>query len=359
MAKASARHSSPNRGLLIAGAIVILLGGGALGGVAGSALLHSNTNTQTSCDAAKVANTVLPSIVTVLVSSTESGQADSNGSGQIISSDGYVVTNNHVVAPAADGGSVAVRLSDGETYSARIVGRDPKTDLAVIKLEDAKRLPVIAQGDSTTLSVGEPVVALGSPLGLSSTVTAGIVSALGRTVPLPAEEGSSAVLVGAIQTDAAINPGNSGGALVDCSGRLIGVNTAIASVPGSTGNASSGSVGIGFAIPIAQVMPITRELIDHGHVSHPSAGATVTAIPPAVAQRFGITDGLFVQAVTADGPAAHAGIRPGDIITALNGHSAHSVDILTAIQVSSKPGTSVKVTFVRGGHEHTVTVTLA
>lgn len=358
MTKSSSHPSKHNRGLLIAGAIVILLGGGAIGGVAGSALLHSN-NPQTSCDAARVANTVLPSIVTVLVSSTPSGQPDSNGSGQIISSDGYVVTNNHVVAPAASGGAVTVRLSDGEKYSAHIVGRDPKTDLAVVKMKDAHRLPVIAQGNSTTLSVGDPVVALGSPLGLSSTVTAGIVSALGRTVPLPIEDGGSAVLVGAIQTDAAINPGNSGGALVDCAGRLIGVNTAIASVPDSTGSSSSGSVGIGFAIPVAQVMPITRQLIDHGTVSHPSAGATVSAIPPSVAQRFGITDGLLVQAVTPDGPAAVAGILPGDIVTSLNGHPATSVDVLTAIQVSSKPGTVVKVTFVRDGHEHTVAVTLA
>lgn len=343
-------------------ATAILLVGGAIGGFAGNALFGSRTSSST-CNTVHVTNTVLPSVVTIIVAGSDDSSAQGsvptgNGSGEIIRSNGYVVTNNHVIAPAVNGGKITVRLSDGETYPATLVGRDPKTDLAVIKITDATRLPVIATGDSVNLNVGQPVIALGSPLGLSSTVTAGIVSALGRTVPVPGDDNTNAVLAGAIQTDAAINPGNSGGALVDCSGRLVGVNTAIASVPGSSGNSSSGSVGIGFAIPVSLALPIATELIDHGSVSHPSAGATVTAIPAAVAHAFGIQDGLFVQSVVADGPAAKAGIRPGDIILTLNGHPATNVDVLTTLQIMSSAGDTVTVTLLRDRATLTATVTL-
>ncbi|WP_082581567.1 S1C family serine protease [Leifsonia sp. Root227] len=350
--------ASTGRAWLIAGlataAALILIAGGFIAGTVTTVALSSRSSG--ACNAVSVADRVLPSIVTINVAGpTGTG----SGSGQVISSDGYILTNNHVISPAASGGTLSVRFSDGHTADATLTGRDPKTDLAVIKVSNEKSLSVIDVGDSHSLVVGEPVVALGAPLGLSSTVTAGIVSALGRTVPVPSDDDRNAILVGAIQTDASINPGNSGGALVDCSGRLVGVNTAIATVPGDNGQRSTGSVGIGFAVPQAMAMPIAHELIDTGTVSYPTAGVDAVPIPHAVAQHYGVSDGLFVQAVTRGGPAANAGIRPGDIITSINGSPAVSIDVLTAIQVTSQPGDEVKVEYERGGQRHTTTVTLA
>ncbi|MFF2053588.1 S1C family serine protease [Leifsonia sp. NPDC058194] len=341
--------------LLVTGVALTLIAGGFIAGTITTAAVSAGNSG--SCNASSVANGVLPTIVTISVTSSSGGR--SNGSGQIITDDGYILTNNHVISPAASGGSLSVRFSDGHDLAAKLVGRDPKTDLAVVKVEDDEPLPVISIGDSGSLSVGQPVVALGAPLGLSSTVTAGIVSALGRTVPVPSDDDRNAVLVGAIQTDASINPGNSGGALVDCRGRLVGVNTAIATVPGSAGQSSTGSVGIGFAVPESSAMRIAHEIIDHGEVSYPTAGMDVLPIPPGVAAAYGITDGLFVTAVDAGGPAAGAGIRPGDVVTSLNGTPASSVDVLTALQITSAPGDTVDVGFVRAGHEREAKLTLA
>ncbi|WP_025158968.1 S1C family serine protease [Leifsonia aquatica] len=341
--------------LLVTGSALALIAGGFIAGTITTTAVTAGSSG--SCDASTVANAVLPTIVTISVTSASGGR--SNGSGEIITDDGYILTNNHVISPAASGGSLSVRFSDGHDLAAKLVGRDPKTDLAVVKVDDDEPLPVISIGDSGGLSVGQPVVALGAPLGLSSTVTAGIVSALGRTVPVPSDDDRNAVLVGAIQTDASINPGNSGGALVDCRGRLIGVNTAIATVPGSAGQSSTGSVGIGFAVPESSAMRIAHELIENGQVSYPTAGLDVLPIPPGVAAAYGITDGLFVSAVDAGGPAASAGLRAGDVLTRLNGTPASSVDVLTALQITSKAGDEVHVTFVRGGREQEATLTLA
>jgi putative serine protease PepD len=335
-----------------AGAALILLAGGFLAGTVTTLALGTGNG---SCDAESVADRVLPTIVTVVVQAPD---GSSNGSGQIITDDGYILTNNHVISPAAGSGSVAVRFSDGHLSSARIIGRDPKTDLAVIKVDSDDALPVIDEGDSGSLSVGQPVVALGAPLGLSSTVTAGIVSALGRNVPVPSDDDRNAILVGAVQTDASINPGNSGGALVDCRGRLIGVNTAIASVPGAAGQSSTGSVGIGFAVPQSVAMPIARQLIEHGEVSYPGIGADLVPIPHAVADRFGVPYGLFVQAVASGGPADDAGLRPGDVIIAINGQSASSLDVLTHIQLTSAAGDTITVDYLRDLVRHTTTVSL-
>ncbi|WP_426625519.1 S1C family serine protease [Leifsonia sp. McL0607] len=339
--------------LLVVGSALVLIGGGMVAG--GFAVAALSAGRSGSCDSARVADQVLPSVVTIAVVGQ---RGTSNGSGEIITDDGYILTNNHVVADAASGAKLTVRFSDGHQLPATLTGRDPKTDLAVIKVSDDKSLPVIATGDSGSLVVGQPVVALGAPLGLSSTVTAGIVSALGRTVPVPSDDDRNAVLAGAIQTDAAINPGNSGGALVDCNGRLIGVNTAIATVPGSAGQSSTGSVGIGFAVPESLALTIADELIAHGEVAHPIAGLTVVPIPPAAAAAFGVTDGLFVQTIASGGPAQQAGLRVGDVITSVNGHAASNIDVLTAIQVTSKPGDEVKVEYVRDGASHTTTLTL-
>lgn len=339
--------------LLVVGCALVLIGGGMVAG--GFAVAALSAGRGGSCDAAQVAAQVLPSVVTIAVVGQ---RGTSNGSGEIITDDGYILTNNHVVADAASGAKLTVRFSDGHELPATLTGRDPKTDLAVIKVSSDEPLPVIATGDSGSLVVGQPVVALGAPLGLSSTVTAGIVSALGRTVPVPSDDDRNAVLAGAIQTDASINPGNSGGALVDCNGRLIGINTAIATVPGSGGQASTGSVGIGFAVPESLALPIAQELIAHGEVSHPTAGLTVVPIPPSAAAAFGVTDGLFVQSIVSGGPAQRAGIRVGDVITSVNGHAATNIDVLTAIQVTSAAGDEVKVEYVRDGSSHTTTLTL-
>ena len=353
----SGSGASRRAGLIGAGAALaalLLIAGGFAAGVVTNAALSPGP--RGSCDAARVADDVLPTIVTISV--TAPG-GSSNGSGEIISRDGYILTNDHVIAPAASGAKLSIRYSDGSDADARLIGRDPKTDLAVIKVDGEDRLPVIPTGDSGSLVVGQPVVALGAPLGLSSTVTAGIVSALGRTVPVPSEGDRNAVLVGAVQTDASINPGNSGGALVDCRGRLIGINTAIATVPGAAGQSSTGSVGIGFAVPQALALPIAHALIEHGSARHPTAGVQAVPIPPAVAARYGVAAGLFVQSVTPGGPAEQAGLRPGDIVTRVNDTPASNVDALTALQVTSAPGDTVTVEYVRGGKTRTTKLTLA
>jgi putative serine protease PepD len=340
-------------GLAVAAALILIAGGFIAGTITTVAL---NAGSRAACNAASVADRVLPTIVTILV---RAPGGSSNGSGEIITSDGYILTNNHVISPAATGATLTVRYSDGHEADARLIGRDPKTDLAVIKVESPDALPVIDIGNSGSLSVGQPVVALGAPLGLSSTVTAGIVSALGRTVPVPSDDDRNAILVGAIQTDASINPGNSGGALVDCNGRLVGVNTAIATVPGSGGQASTGSVGIGFAVPQSLAVPLARQLIEHGKVAYPTAGVEVIPIPHAVAVRYGVADGLFVQAVDSGGPAAQAGIRAGDVITGLSGRQAVNLDVLTTIQLTHQAGDTITVDFLRNGRMHTTKVTLA
>jgi len=348
--------------LLAALAAVILLGAGVLGGLAvrTAGTVTSSTvsrveslTTQSVCDAEKVASDVLPTIVTVGVQAGDG--SGGTGSGEIITADGYILTNNHVIAAAADGAKVVVLFNDGSTHPAKLVGRSPRADIAVIKVE-ASGLPVIQQGDSTSLKVGQPVVALGAPLGLSSTVTTGVVSALGRTVPVQSDSDRNAVLADAIQTDASINPGNSGGALVDCQGRLVGVNSAIATVPGASGEAGGGSVGIGFAVPEAVAMPIAQQIIDTGKVVYPTFGIVVTPVVPG--QNGDGQPGLYVQAVTPGGPAHEAGLQAGDIITAVDGKPVASVDDLTAVQLTSKPGDRVKVTYERDGKTEKTTVTL-
>ena len=300
------------------------------------------------CRAVPVADQVLPSIVTI---SARRGAAAGTGSGQIFKEGGYILTNDHVISVAAGGGSVAVRYSDGHSSDATIVGRDPSTDLAVLKAADeAKNYPVIATGSSQALEVGQPVVALGAPLGLASTVTSGIVSALDRYVPVPGDNVTHH-LIGAIQTDAAINPGNSGGALVDCSGRLVGVNAAIATVPNAAGVSGGGSVGLGFAIPVDLAKPIADQLIATGRPGHPTTGLQVQELPSGA--------GLFVLSVDPGGPAVAAGLRPGDIITQIDGEPAVSSEQIVVATLTRKAGDTLKLSYVRGETPATTTLTLA
>jgi putative serine protease PepD len=245
-------------------------------------------------------------------------------------------------------------FDDGTTAAARIAGRDPQTDLAVLKVDAGRSLPAIAIGSSARLRVGQPVIALGAPLGLSSTVTTGVVSALGRTVRVPSDEAGTAVLASAIQTDAAINPGNSGGALVDCSARLIGVPTAGATVPDEQGNAGGGSIGIGFAIPVDSAMRIAEQLISRGSVQHGYLGVQVAPMALEAAD----DGGLFVVATTPGGPAQAAGLRSGDIITAIDGVPAGDADQLEVVSVTRSPGDQVRLTYRRAQAAADVTVTL-
>jgi putative serine protease PepD len=303
-----------------------------------------------------VANEVLPSVVTI---SAQGSGGGGTGSGEVIKSDGYILTNNHVIAIAANGGSVQVLYSDGTSAPATIVGRDVMTDLAVLKVQPpAHGLKPITLGSSSSVEVGQPVVALGAPLGLSGTVTSGIVSALDRTVEVPAEDNKNALLVSAVQTDAAINPGNSGGALVNCAGALIGVPSAGATVPTEGGGSSAGNIGIGFAIPVDIAKAISDEIIATGQVTHAYFGLQTVPIPESAAAEAGVSGGLYVAGVVAGGPAASAGMREGDVITEINGTPATSNVQLQELTLTKKPGDTVTLTYVRGGNTNKATVTL-
>jgi putative serine protease PepD len=222
-------------------------------------------------------------------------------------------------------------------------------------VETSRQLKVISLGSSATVKVGQPVVAIGAPLGLSGTVTSGIVSALDRTVQVPGENDQSALLVSAVQTDAAINPGNSGGALVNCEGQLVGVPTAGATVPNSGG----GSIGLGFAIPVDLAKSIADEIITTGTVTHAFFGLQTVPIPPAAAEEAGLPVGLYVRGVTPGGPAAMAGLRTDDVITKIDGEPATSNLQLEVLTLTKKPGDTVSITYTRDGRSATTPVTLA
>ena len=362
-------HESPqrqrsNRWLLpaaLAGALVV---GGVIGGVIVGATKSSaapapaaaaSATSLSVCNVTSVANQVIPSVVTI---SAQGRGASGTGSGEVIRSNGYILTNNHVIAVAANGGSVQILFADGQTAPATITGRDPQTDLAVLKVDVSRTLQVIAMGNSSSVQVGQATVVLGAPLGLSGTVTSGIISALDRTIQVPAENDTSALLVGAIQTDASINPGNSGGAMVNCSGQLIGVPSAGATVPSSSGESSGGSIGLGFAIPVNLATTIADEIIATGSVTHAYFGLATVPIPAKAAADGGVPNGLYVQGVVTGGPAAQAGLRAGDIITEINGEPATSPVQLQELTLTKKPGDTVPLKYWRNGQTTTVTVTL-
>ncbi len=329
-----------------------------VGGVIGGLIVGDNESSSASgrvCSATTVANDVLPSVVTISVRNANTG---GTGSGEVVRSDGYILTNNHVISAAASSGSVTVLFSDGSSAPATITGRDPQADLAVIKVTSSKSLPVIPLGSSSSLEVGEPVVVLGAPLGLSSTVTTGIVSALNRTIDVPGDNGQTALLASAIQTDAAINPGNSGGAMTNCAGQLIGVPTAGATVPSPSGQPSAGSVGLGFAIPVSTAETVANEIIATGSASHAYFGIAVTQIPPSAAKEAGTSDGLYVNGVVPGGPADKAGLQEGDIITELDGKPATGPSQLQALTLTHRAGDTVSVTYERNGQSHNTTIVL-
>ncbi|MBO0807223.1 MAG: trypsin-like peptidase domain-containing protein [Actinobacteria bacterium] len=340
-------------------AIVVVGVGSGLAGAAVGSSGHATATTTAApagpCAVTPVADRVLPSVVTIAV---KGSNGSGTGSGEIIRSGGYILTNNHVIAPAASGGSMEVTFSDGSASAATLTGRDPLTDLAVIKVRSAGDLKPITLGSSGSVRVGQPVVAIGAPLGLSGTVTSGIVSALDRTVQVPGENDSSALLVSAVQTDAAINPGNSGGALVNCDSQLVGVPTAGASVPSSSGESSGGNIGLGFAIPVNLAKTIAGEIIDTGRVTHAYFGVQTAPVSSAAAEQGRVAEGLQVGGVTAGGPSARAGLRAGDVITKVQGERATSNIQLQELTLTKKPGDKVSLTYQRGGSTHTADVTL-
>ena len=342
-----------------------------------------------------------PSVVTINVTA---GQEGGTGSGVILSADGYVLTNTHVVTLDGESskGKVEVTTADGKLYKATVVGTDPTVDLAVIKLTDASGLQPIEFGDSGKLNVGDRVVAIGAPLGLSNTVTDGIVSALNRSIQIassavpdggsggdsatPDPNGqspfnfwnfgdgggsggngndggnggsvpssqSAEISLPVIQTDASINPGNSGGALLDGSGKLVGINCAIASTGSTDASSQSGSIGVGFAIPAALAQRISQEIIKTGHGSHGLLGASVTDATADTSS----TVGAAIDSVTSSGAAAAAGLQKGDVVTQFNGIPITSSTDLTAQVRFLAPGSKAKLSYVRDGKATTVEVTL-
>jgi putative serine protease PepD len=348
---------------LALGVVVVLIAAGVAGALIANAVNSPSNATTTAsaaaagsslCNVTSIADEELPSVVTIFAGGAASSGV---GSGEVIRSDGYILTNNHVILPAVSGGSLQVVFSDGSTAPATITGRDPLTDLAVIHVSGKSDLRTISIGNSSTLRIGQGVVALGAPLGLSSTVTSGIVSALGRTVHVPAEASQTALLIDAVQTDAAINPGNSGGALVDCSGDLIGVPTAGASIPSPSGAASGGSIGLGFAIPVNLATKVADEIIATGTVTHAFIGIQAEPLPASATGQSG-TEGLRVAVVVTGGPAASAGLQVGDIITSIDGQAAMSTDQLMAVTLAKRAGDRVEIGYQRDGTPATTTITL-
>lgn len=300
---------------------------------------------------AAIAEAVLPSVVAIEVrSATVSG----TGSGFVLREDGYVLTNDHVVALAADGAEIVVVFADGSEEPAELVGRTTEYDLAVVKVEREGLTPLVL-GDSDEVVVGEPVVAIGAPLGLASTVTTGIVSALNR--PVTAGDPQAPAFINAIQTDAAINPGNSGGPLVNARGEVIGINSAIAQAPGAT-QQSAGSIGLGFAIPSNQAGRTAEQLIETGHATYPVIGALLDV-------RY-VGEGVQVSAepqdgtppLTPGGPADRAGLEPGDVILAIDGRPVTAADELIVAIRAREPGDAVVLTVREGDGEREVRVVL-
>ncbi|OUZ11588.1 hypothetical protein BHE97_04420 [Aeromicrobium sp. PE09-221] len=358
----------PRRGRPIAaaiGVVALALIAGFTGGVLGNQVSDggssTSTSTGTSIDAPassdlpagtveQVAQKIMPSVVQINFSG---GGEGGSGSGVIISSDGKIMTNNHVVEAAADGGTLTVGFDDGTNARATIIGTDPATDIAVIQAEDVSGLEAAQFGNSSEVRVGQEVVAIGSPFGLESTVTQGIVSALNRPVSPGDQSSSSDTLTTfpAIQTDAAINPGNSGGPLVDLEGRVIGINSAIR----SSGGVEGGSIGLGFAIPSDLARNVSAQILDGKTVEHARIGITVQSAT-GDDQITGI--GARVAEVESGGPGDEAGLREGDIVTAVNGHPVATNQALIATVRSYQPGDEVTLTIQRDGEQEDVKVTL-
>ena len=290
----------------------------------------------------QIVQNVKPSVVSI---KAEGSSGSGTGSGFIYREDGYIVTNNHVAAPAINGGKLTVYLEDKTSFEAKLVGRNASYDLAVLKI-DATGLKPVNIGDSSAINVGDLTVAFGSPLGLTGTVTSGIVSAINRPVTAGGADDQS--FISAIQTDAAINPGNSGGPLVNGQGQVIGVNSAIATLGNGT---QSGSIGLGFAIPINQAQRVISEIIESGKSTTPIAGISIDSTYDGV--------GAKIAEVVADGPAASTDLKVGDIVTKINGEVVEdSTELIVAIRRNNPGDTIVLIVKNSAGNEREVSVVL-
>ena len=311
-------------------------------------LVSSTSTIQRAPDSvAGIAQRVLPSVVSI---STRSISGGGTGSGFVIDSNGYILTNNHVISKAAQtGGSIQVSLSDGSFYSAKVIGRDASYDLAVLKIT-ASGLKALQFGDSDAIAVGDLVIAIGSPLGLTGTVTTGIISAKNRAVTA-GESNSESSFINALQTDAAINPGNSGGPLVDATGAVIGVNSAIASL-GTT--SQLGSIGLGFAIPINQARKTADQLIKNGVATYPVIGVSLNMNYT----ENGAQVSTSGRGILPGSPAEKAGLRGGDVIIEIDGKEIYSPEELIVSVRAKNVGDRVTLGFLRGGNKKSVTLTL-
>ena len=335
---------------LLAGSIGGALGVNASGGniFHKANLVSSSSTIQRAPDSiAAIAKRVLPSVVSIKTSTVSGG---GTGSGFIIDSDGYILTNNHVISNAVlSGGKIQVLLSDGSIYLAKVIGRDASYDLAVLKIT-VSGLQALQFGDSDKIEVGDVVIAIGSPLGLSGTVTTGIISAKNRAVTA-GDSRTENSFINALQTDAAINPGNSGGPLVDATGSVIGVNSAIASL-GS--NLQSGSIGLGFAIPINQARKTATQLINNGVATYPVIGISLDMDFSGTGARIANSD----RGILVGSPAQKAGLLGGDVIIAFQGQAISGAEELIVAVRSKNVGDLVEITYQRSGVSKTVSLTL-
>ncbi|MGC9440768.1 trypsin-like peptidase domain-containing protein [Streptomyces sp. WG5] len=361
------------RTVIVGGALLIALVSGGVGGSMGAYLernggvgtvelpqARKETVERAPDSVAGIAGRALPSVVTLHVSG--SGAAGT-GTGFVLDDRGHILTNNHVVEPAGSGGEITVTFNSGDTAEATVVGRDGGYDLAVVKVKGVSGLTPMPLGNSDNVRVGDPVVAIGAPFDLAGTVTSGIISAKERPITAGGEEGdgSDVSYVDALQTDAPINPGNSGGPLLDAQGRVIGINSAIRSA-GSGGaepdGGQAGSIGLGFAIPINQGKRVAEELINTGRATHPVIGITLDMNYTGDGARVGTRGSDGGPAVTTGGPGAEAGIRPGDVITAVDGQRVHSGEELIVKTRAHRPGDRLELTLERDGKETNVSLVL-
>ncbi|MET7933650.1 trypsin-like peptidase domain-containing protein, partial [Streptomyces sp. NPDC005322] len=353
--------------------LLIALIAGCLGGGVGAYVQHDNAagdievklpqapvekEARAPGSIAGIAASALPGVVTIHV---RGSSAEGTGTGFVLDKEGHILTNNHVVQPAGTDGDISVTFNGGQTADAEVIGRDAGYDLAVVKVEGVSGLRPLSLGNSDSVRVGDPVVAIGAPFDLAGTVTSGIISAKERPITAGGEkgDGSDVSYVDALQTDAPTNPGNSGGPLVDRKARVIGINSAIRAADDGSGfgGGQGGSIGLGFAIPINQGKRVAEELINTGKATHPVIGVTLDMGYTGDGARVN-TKGADGPAVTPDGPGDKAGIKSGDVITEVDGVRVHSGQELIVKVRSHRPGDRLRLTVKRDGDERTVELTL-